>query len=172
MNPTYDLAWLWYRLNQTGDYYGYVFQHAASPASIETDVCDSILTVGVPRADWIAQRAEGLKALKVEAIDESYFEHLKGFPLPETRLALLTGRTHAECSFAARTVGEWLKKGTSPGVVVEAIRDSYPLLATYLEADGAIPSDELYFSWYKLHKLQNICPEAASTPSVNLETIQ
>ncbi|MGI6632059.1 MAG: BREX-4 system phosphatase PglZ [Bacillota bacterium] len=165
------LTWLWYRVNEVSDYYGYVFGNLTSLSSLEKEMCHAIFRVVSTRPEWIPQYLEALESLGVQSFDREYFDHLDALPLPETRLALLTGRTHEERAFAIRTVGYWLRKGASLPAVLESIRDRFPLLAAYLEPTDSYQSTELtdYFRWYREQKLRNEYPGTTPIPKVNLE---
>lgn len=154
------LVWLWYRLNETDDYYGYVISNSATYEDIEKAVCNAILDVVSQRPEWIEQRVQAMEALKIDVIDESFWDKLDSLPLPETKLKILTYRTHDERTYAIRTISRWLRRGAAIEAVIEYIADKYPLLYAYFMADCSALPDQLvdYFDWYKMKKIKNEYP--------------
>jgi hypothetical protein len=164
-----QLVWIWYQLNDTGDYCGYVFRNAKNTNSIERDLRDAIIR-GNHKPEWIAERMQIMKVLKTVSFDSEYFKLLDTLPLPETRLHLLTYETHEERTYAIKTISQWLRQGVSVAGVLEALNGRYPLFEQYLteNIDGYTDLNK-YLSWYRYFKVINRIPD--TTPeTLNLDS--
>lgn len=164
----HQLVWIWYQLNSSDDYCGFVFRSANGIDTIERIFRDEIIrNVQIPQ--WVTERAEVLGNLRAVKYDPDYFSLLDTLPLPETRLNLLTYKTHEERTYAIKTISKWLKQGVSLNGILEALNCRYPLLEQYLS--GRIPDYEnldKYFSWYRELKIANLSPEK-DPDSINLD---
>lgn len=156
------MVWLWYRLNDSDDYYGYAIRKAESYKDIEYEICNSILDVVSQRPEWIEQRMQAMAALKVK-VNGEFWEKLDALALPETKLKLLTCQTHEERTFAIRIVNRWLRRGAAIDAVIEHITEKFALFKAYLKADCPDLPMELndYFNWYKIQKIKNEYPSTA-----------
>jgi hypothetical protein len=163
-----QLVWIWYKLNSSDDYCGFVFRNANNIDTIELNFRDEIIRGG-QKPQWITERTEILGNFKAVKYDSDYFSLLDTLPLPETRLKLLTYKTHEERAYAIKTISKWLKQGVSLNGILEVLNCRYPLLEQYLS--GRIIEHEgldKYFSMYREHKIANIIPEVNPEP-INLD---
>ncbi len=165
-------VWIWYQLNNTGDYYSFVFRNVDSPDAIEKEMCFAIFKVKSRKPDWIEQRHNALSALEFKSFDEEYFEKLDSIQLPEARLSLLTYQTHEEQTYAIKTVSQWLQKGASIDVVINSLGEQFSPFSQYLK--GEIPNKydvDRYVKWYREYKIKNRLPQE-EPPFVNLDSFE
>jgi hypothetical protein len=164
----HQLVWMWYRLNDSDDYCGYVFRHTENVDSIKVNLRDEIIRC-VRKPEWIDERNGLLSALKNVVFDDKYFALLDTLPLYDMRLQLLTYNSHEERTYAIKTISHWLRQGASVEGILEALDGHYPLLEQYLSGDiVGNPGLTSYFSWYRYHKITNCIP-ATAPASVDLE---
>lgn len=151
-----ELVWLWYRIYPTDEYYSYACKKAQMADEIPERIRDEILLVSSRSQNWISERMKAMQAIGFTSFDDAYFEALDKLPLPETKLQLLTDKTHEECAYAVRVVSSLLRDGAELHAAAEMILESYPILATYInESSGLDQEIDEYFSWYRKNKLIN-----------------
>ena len=90
------LVWLWYQVYPAGDYFSYACSKAETAADIPQKIRDELLSMTDRNDAWIGERAAALKVLSFVTFDEKFFALMDKVTLPETKLKLLTCRTHAE----------------------------------------------------------------------------
>lgn len=163
-----QLLWIWYQLNTTGDYVGYVFTKVKNIKDIKNALRDEIIK-GTHPPEWIKQRNQILEVLSSVVYDAEYFSLLDTVSLPETKLNLLTYRTHEERTYAISVINKWLNQGVSVEGVLEVLSGRYFLFEEYLRG-GITENPELngYFTWYRHQKILNRIPEG-SPPTLNLD---
>ncbi|NLE25894.1 MAG: BREX-4 system phosphatase PglZ [Clostridiaceae bacterium] len=157
------LIWLWYRFNPSENYCGYAVKRAKSSEGILDSILYSIFDC-IEKSEWIEERAKAVSALKIEEKDEYFFSQLEKVSSLETRLSLLSYKTHAEKTYAIQTINKYLKKGIDFEAVASPLRERYPLFWDYMTASDKCLSSELstYLHWYRKHKLMNVLPLEAS----------
>lgn len=164
-----EIVWVWYRIYPTSDYYSYACHNATSASDIPARIRDEILKVSSRSSEWIAQRMAAMEALNFSSFDDAYFALMDKLPLVETRLQLLTYKTHEEKSYAVKVISGLLRQGAEPSAVADLIALDYPALAVYMKArTGCDETVDEYMSWYRKNKLINRYPGDYSTP-INFE---
>ena len=158
-----ELAWIWYRLYPTGEYYSYACKKAVRAAEIPARIRDEILLLASRTQAWIDERMLAMRALNLTEFDEGYFKALDRLRLPEMKLQLLTYKTHEERAYAIKVISGMLREGVEPEAVAVIVKDVYPVLATYLsEASGLDAEVDEYLAWYRKNKLINRFPGSYS----------
>lgn len=166
-----QLLWIWYQLNSTGDYIGYVFKKIKNIKEIKNALRDEIINGNHP-PEWIGQRNQALEVLREVVFDEEYFSLLDTITLPETKLALLTYRTHEERAYSISVINKWLNQGVSVIGILEALSGRFFLFEEYIRGEfSENPELNDYFTWYKLQKILNRVPEEPP-PTLNLDKFE
>jgi len=163
------MVWIWYQLNESDSYCGYVFRHSKKCDEIKNNIRDMVVQC-VSNPKWIEERNELLLALNNITYNDAYFALLDTLPLPDTRLKLLTYVSHEEQTYAIKTISQWLQQGASIEGTLESLTGRYALLEQYLSEE--LPGNSTlsnYFTEYQRHKLMNRIPQVA-LPSANLDT--
>jgi hypothetical protein len=162
------MVWIWYQINESDDYCGYVFRHTQKFDEVKSNIRDMVVKC-ISRPEWIDERNRLLQALNNIAYDDKYFAMLDTLPLPDTRLKLLTYVSHAEHTYAIKTISQWLQQGASIEGVLESLAGRYALLEQYL-SEGFPGNTVLskYFAEYRRHKVMNRIPQGG-LPSVDLD---
>ena len=152
------LVWIWYRIYPTDEYYSYACKKAETADYIPTRIRDEILLLSDRSEEWIEQRMLAVNAFAFQSYDESYFILVDRVP-DDTKLRLLTYKTHIECAYAIKVVSNILRKGIDADTVAEMIKDKYPVLAAYMKDDSGLDlSVDSYLRWYRTNKLINRFP--------------
>lgn len=151
-----ELVWMWYRVHPTGEYYSYACKKADHAFEIPDRIRDEILLLESRTDTWIGERMRAMSALSFTEFDEDYFKLMDRLRLPKMKLQLLTFKTHEERTYAIRVVSDMLRDGIEPEAIADMIKDSYPILATYLtEGSGLDAEVDEYLAWYRENKLIN-----------------
>lgn len=154
-----NVVWLWYRIYPTDEYYSYACKKARSSSEIPTRIRDEILAITTRSQSWIDERMRAMKAFSFTSFDDAYFKQMDKISLADTKLQLLTYRTHEERAYAIKVVSSLLRKGVEADAAANMVRDDYPTLTTYLSSDSGLDLDiDKYFSWYRKNKLINRFP--------------
>lgn len=151
-----ELVWLWYKIYPTDDYYSFACNKAKTANEIPERIRDEILSLSSRTFKWIDERKQAMSAIKFSTFSEEYFNRLDQLPLPETRLQMLTYRTHEERAYAIKTISQMLRNGTDIGYLSEIVGKDFPALSVYLNA--TIENDNninTYFAWYRRSKIIN-----------------
>lgn len=160
-----ELIWMWYRIYPTDEYYSYACEKAQKAAEIPERIKNEILLISSRSQNWIEERMKAMQVLGFVSFDDAYFKALDKLPMAETKLQLLTYKTHEECAFAVKTVSAMLRNGAEPEAVADILKDSYPLLASYMSRKSGIDIEiDEYLSWYRKNKLINRFPGGYAKP--------
>lgn len=155
-----NLIWLWYRVYPTDEYYSYACKKASSSSEIPEKIRDEILLIFNRSDRWIQERMVAVRALTFLDFDDAYFALMDKIPLDETKLKLLTYRTHEEKTYAIKVISNMLRSGAEPSAIAsELLADNYPALASYMKDElGFDESVDEYMAWYRKNKLINRYP--------------
>jgi hypothetical protein len=161
------LTWMWYQINDSNDYYGYVFRHSIDSSSVVRTMHYSILSAALSHPEWIDQYKYAVQALVIGMFEEDWFDQLDTLSSLETKLSILTNQTHEERTYAIKMVSVWMRKGGEKQEIIDLLQDNFPLLTAYLTNDNQPFELTNYFRWYRENKIKNEFSQTA--PNVNLE---
>lgn len=154
-----SLAWMWYRLYPTDEYYSYACKKAATASEIPERVRDEILKMNSRSREWIEERMAAVRAFAFPSFDDAYFALLDKLPLAEMKLQLLTYQTHEERTYAVKVISAMLRDGAEPESIADMIRSEYPILSAYMKESLGIDAEvDEYMTWYRKNKLINRYP--------------
>lgn len=160
LNPLQkELLWMWYRIFPSSEYFSYACKKSVRAAEIPERIRDEILFVSTRSDKWIKERMNAMQVLSFVSFDDDYFKLLDKVTLPDTKLQLLTYKTHEECAYAVKIVSGLLRDGVDTEAISEMLHDKYPVLITYLSSESGLDTEvDEYLDWYRRNKITNRFP--------------